>query len=124
MDDQRCKSVYRENGQTKLTRYYVGDYEEEINDLTGNIRKIHYLSGDIYIDNSNYSDSLYYVYTDNQGSVLALTDDDGTVKRRLAYGLWGKRRNPTNWTEADNLIGLISNRGYTGHEHCSRQRIL
>lgn len=95
----------------------MGDYEEEINDLTGNIRKIHYLSGAIYIDNSNYSDSLYYVYTDNQGSVLALTDDDGTVKSRFAYDPWGKRRNPTNWTEADNLTGLISNRGYTGHEH-------
>lgn len=59
MDDQRHKSVYRENGQTKLTRYYVGDYEEEINDLTGNIRKIHYLSGAINTDNSNYINSLH-----------------------------------------------------------------
>ena len=116
MDDQRRKSVYKVNGQTKLTRYYLGDYEEE-HSSDGNIRKIHYLSGAIYIDNSNYNDSLYYVYTDNQGSVIALTDDAGNVKRRFAYDPWGKRRNPQNWNLTDDLAGLIINRGYTGHEH-------
>lgn len=116
VDDQRRKSVYKENGEIKLTRYYLGDYEE-VHSPDGNIRKIHYLSGAIYIDNSNYSDSLYYVYTDNQGSVIALTDEVGTVKRRFAYDPWGKRRNPLNWNETDNLEGLIINRGYTGHEH-------
>jgi RHS repeat-associated protein len=116
VDDQRRKSVYKVNGQIKQTRYYLGDYEEEHNS-DGNIRKIHYLSGAIYIDNSNYSDSLYYVYTDNQGSVIALTDDAGNVKRRFAYDPWGKRRNPQNWNLTDDLAGLIINRGYTGHEH-------
>lgn len=117
VDDQRRKSIYKENGVTKLTRYYMGDYEEELNAATGNIRKIHYLSGAIYIDNSNYNDSLYYVYSDSQGSIVALTDDAGNLKRRFAYDPWGKRRNPLNWNETDNLAGLIINRGYTGHEH-------
>jgi RHS repeat-associated protein len=117
VDDQRRKSVYKVNNVTQLTRYYLGDYEEEINATTGNIRKIHYLSGAIYIDNSNYNDSLYYVYTDYQGSVIALTDEGGTVKRRYAYDPWGKRRNPADWTLADNGVNLIINRGYTGHEH-------
>lgn len=120
VDDQRRKSQYYANGLSQgtptLTRYYLGDYEEE-HSPDGNIRKIHYLSGAIYIDNSNYSDSLYYVYTDNQGSVIALTDEVGTVKRRFAYDPWGKRRNPLNWNETDNLENLIINRGYTGHEH-------
>ena len=69
------------------------------------------------MDNSNANDSLYYVYTDNQGSVIAMTDEGGTVKRKYAYDPWGARRNPTNWNEADNLSNLITNRGYTGHEH-------
>ena len=81
------------------------------------VSQIHYLSGAIYVDNSNANDSLYYVYTDNQGSVIAMTDEGGTVKRKYAYDPWGARRNPTNWNEADNLSNLITNRGYTGHEH-------
>jgi RHS repeat-associated protein len=60
---------------------------------------------------------LYYVYTDNQGSILALTDEAGNVKRRYAYDPWGKRRDAANWNVADNGVNLIINRGYTGHEH-------
>jgi len=58
---------------------------------------------------------LYYVYTDNQGSILALTDDAGTEKRKYAYDPWGKRRDADNWNAADNGGNLIVNRGYTGH---------
>ncbi|MCK9208522.1 MAG: hypothetical protein M0P66_15520 [Salinivirgaceae bacterium] len=29
----------------------------------------------------------------------------------------GKRRNPTNWAQADTRTGLLIDRGYTGHEH-------
>lgn len=50
IDDQRRKSIYKENGTTKETRYYIGNYEEKINHITGITEKIHYLSGGaIYI---------------------------------------------------------------------------
>ena len=50
IDDQRRKSVYKENGTTKETRYYLGNYEEKTNHITGITEKIHYLSGGaIYI---------------------------------------------------------------------------
>jgi hypothetical protein len=42
---------------------YFGDYEEEI-DNVGNIRKIHYLRGAVYIDNSIGADEFYYTYTE------------------------------------------------------------
>ena len=116
VDDQRRMSVYKVDGVTKLTRYYLGDYEEEIGS-DSKIRKIHYLSGAIFVDNETAPDSLYYTYTDNQGSLIAITDQSGIVKRKYAYDPWGARRNPTNWTEPDNLSNLIINRGYTGHEH-------
>jgi hypothetical protein len=48
IDDQRRKSVYKLNNFTLFTRYYLGDYEEEYDDL-GYIRQIHYLSGAILI---------------------------------------------------------------------------
>jgi RHS repeat-associated protein len=116
VDDQRNKSVYKIGSTTIQTRYYVGDYEEEY-DQDNKYRKIHYLSGAIYIDNEDKPDSLYYTFSDYQGSVIAITDNEGTVKRRFAYDPWGQRRNPTNWNESDNLVGLIVNRGYTSHEH-------
>ena len=116
VDDQRRMSVYKVDGVTKLTRYYLGDYEEEIG-ADNNIRKIHYLSGAIFVDNETAPDSLYYTYSDNQGSLIAITDQSGIVKRKYAYDPWGARRNPTNWTEPDDLSNLIINRGYTGHEH-------
>lgn len=116
VDDQRRMSEYKVNNDLKLTRYYLGGYEEEVY-KNGNVRKIHYLSGAIYIDNSNANDSLYFVYTDYQGSVIALTDEAGNVERSYAYDPWGARRNNEDWTQKDNCVDLIINRGYTGHEH-------
>jgi len=115
VDGQRRKSEYKLNGQTQITRYYVSNYEEEINSL-GKVRKIHYLRGAVLIQNDGV-DSLLYTYNDNQGSLLALTDESGNVIRRYAYDPWGVRRNPDDWTIKDDNIGLIINRGYTGHEH-------
>lgn len=118
VDDQRRMSLYKVGGVVKLTRYYLGNYEEEINPVTGNVRKIHYLSGAILIQNSNSAtDSLLYTYSDAQGSLIALTNVDGGIVRRYAYDPWGKRRDASNWNVADNGSNLIINRGYTGHEH-------
>jgi len=114
VDDQRRKSEYTINGIT-TTRYYFGDYEEE--SVGSNVRKIHYLSGAIYVDNSINNDSLYFTYTDNQGSVIALTDESGNIKRKYAYDPWGARCNPTDWTQKDAGSNLIISCGYTGHEH-------
>ena len=66
---------------------------------------------------NNGVDSLYYTYTDNQGSLIALTDASGNVVRKYAYDPWGARRNASDWTQKDNGNNLIVNRGYTGHEH-------
>ena len=117
VDDQRRKSVYKENNVIKKTSYYLGDYEEEIFP-NGNTRKIHYLGGAVLIQNTNSSaDSLLYVYTDYLGSITALTNESGTVIERYAYDPWGKRRNPNHWSQADTRTSWILNRGYTGHEH-------
>ncbi|MFZ4454997.1 MAG: FG-GAP-like repeat-containing protein [Bacteroidales bacterium] len=115
VDDQRRMSVYSEGGSLKQTRYYVGYYEEEV-DASGNVRKIHYLSGAILIQNRGV-DSLLYSYTDFQGSLIALTDANGTVVEKYAYDPWGARRDPNNWAQKDTRVKWVVNRGYTGHEH-------
>lgn len=116
VDNQRRKTVYKVGGVTKLTRYYLGDYEEDV-DPVGDVRKIHYLSGGAILIRHNGSDTLLYAYGDNQGSLTALTDQSGTVVERYAFDPWGRRLNPTDWTQPDVRTSWRINRGYTGHEH-------
>jgi len=103
-------------GGTSLTRYYLGDYEEEADQL-GNVKKIHYLSGGAIMINLNGVETRYYGYGDNQGSLIVLTDSIGNVVEKYAYDPWGVRRDPNNWTQKDAQSSFITNRGYTGHEH-------
>ncbi len=114
VDDQRRMSVQTQ-GTASLTKYYMGDYEEESDNL-GNVKKIHYLSGGAVMINSNGVETLYYGYTDNLGSLIALTDVNGNVVEKYAYDPWGARRNPTDWRLAYTRSSFITNRGYTGHE--------
>jgi RHS repeat-associated protein len=114
-DEQRIKSVLTKPGSAALTRYYMGDYEEEIQN--GNVRKIHYICGGNGLAAVLINDSLFYAHTDYQGSLIALSLPNGTVRERYAYDPWGNRRNPENWTERDTRTAFLLNRGYTMHEH-------
>ncbi|MDL2323358.1 FG-GAP-like repeat-containing protein [Bacteroidales bacterium OttesenSCG-928-A17] len=119
IDQQRIKSELT-TSSGGLTRYYLGNYEEEVKN--GITRKIHYISGGnglaaLFVQTSNASDSLYYVHTDYQGSLIALSLPDGTVKEKYAYDPWGNRRNPNNWTMTDTRTSFLIHRGYTMHEH-------
>jgi len=102
VDDQRRKSEYKINGVTQKTKYYLGDYEEERDNL-GNTKKIHYLSGGAILVNTNGVATLYYGYTDYQGNLMALANESGTVVERYAYDPWGKQRNPANGRVYDPL---------------------
>ena len=119
VDEQRRKGVFKE-GNVTFTRYYSGNYEEEISS-SGKIKKIHYISGGdglagIYINDDGNS-NFYSAYCDYQGSLLALTDINGVVKEKYAYDPWGNRRNPALWKDADTRTKFIIDRGYTLHEH-------
>jgi RHS repeat-associated protein len=64
-----------------------------------------------------------YWHTDQLGSVVAVTAANGTVKKRLSYDPFGKRRQITGaYDPAGNLIveqqgDSSTDRGFTGHEH-------
>ena len=124
VDDQRLKSVYKENGIVKETRYYLGNYEEKIDNTSNISEKIYYLGNAIYIERSNGTSDFYHVYTDYQGSLTVLVRENGVVAERYAYDPWGRRRNPENWTQPDNRTSWIVNRGYTMHEHIDRFGII
>lgn len=117
---QRVKSVSEESGSTKQTKYYLGNYEEEV-DAGGNIRKLHYIYGSntlaAIMEHKSGQENLYYTYTDYQGNLMAVTDAAGKVKERYAYDPWGFRKNPTNWSVTDTRTSFLFSRGYTLHEH-------
>jgi RHS repeat-associated protein len=79
--------------------------------------KVHYLSGAVLIQTTGVADSLYYSYSDAQGSLIALVHDGGSIIQRFAYDPWGARRDPNDWNVKDSRTSFIINRGYTGHEH-------
>ncbi len=127
VDFQRRKATYKTDNNITLTRYYFGDYEEDV-DGNNDTTKIYYLSGGdglaaIYQEKSNVG-KLNYAFTDYQGSLIALTNDDGSIanfegnEQRFAYDPWGNRRNPLDWTKRITTAqNYLTDRGYTLHEH-------
>jgi RHS repeat-associated protein len=122
-------------------RTYFNNYEineERVNGQTI-IHKIHYINSPIglaaiyVIDNSTNIETMNYVYTDHLGSIISVTNTNGTVIARQNFDPWGRRRNVQNYgyltqntKEVHNgIAGLNSTnpnlpfwlyRGYTGHE--------
>ena len=80
-------------------------------------KKFHYLSGGSVMVDNNGVKTLYYGYTDNQGSLIALNNVNTNEVEKYAYDPWGARRNPADWTQKDSRTAWTTNRGYTGHEH-------
>lgn len=46
-----------------------------------------------------------------------ITDCNGVVEQELSFDAWGKRRNPVNWLDTNQLPEPMFDRGFTGHEH-------
>ncbi len=56
---------------------------------------------------------LYYVHTDNLGSIQVITNESGNIEAEYAYTAWGGRIALIESPLGDS--GVV--RGYTGHEH-------
>ena len=124
-DYGRRKTMYKLNGTVTSTKYYAfGNYEEEVNTVTG-IKKDYYIYGGdgvaaIYRISgvgTNTTSTMYYIHKDNLGSFDKVTDQSGTVVDSYSFDAWGNRRSVTNWTAAETGVTHLFNRGFTGHEH-------
>lgn len=67
--------------------------------------------------NSDGKHYLHYILKDHLGSWTTITDAEGTVEQELSFDAWGKRRNPVNWLDTNQLPEPMFDRGFTGHEH-------
>ncbi|HRO41421.1 MAG TPA: RHS repeat-associated core domain-containing protein [Flavipsychrobacter sp.] len=122
---QRVKSILKENGVTQQTRYYMDGYEYNVN---GN-EYVYYIPGgdgvcaiiQQCVNSTGPTKDVHYIYTDHLGSIVAATDENGTIEAEQNFDAWGRFRDPVAWhygvTPHPTGIKAWLYRGYTGHEH-------
>lgn len=111
---QRVRQI-RSDGTTII---YAGAQEVELSG--GNVTvKTYWPQGiGVEIDRPSASGTeLNWTQLDRLGSPVAMTDAAGTIREKLEYDAWGKRRSTVdNVATPDVLDGTTDNRGFTGHE--------
>ena len=132
--EQRKKTVFTD-GTITTNRYFLGNYEIEEDDATGDQTQIHYIAGGdglaaIYVIDPNDVGTMHYVYTDHLGSILTLTDGNGNIELEQNFDAWGRERKADSWNyQGATPVGSHANfewltRGYTGHEHLSEFKLI
>jgi len=107
-----------------LRKYYSADGSMEIkeNKTTGVFEFITYIGGDGYsapivLKSNGISQEYLYLQRDCQGSIVAITNQAGTVVEKRLFDAWGAIVSVQDGA-GNVLAGLtILDRGYTGHEH-------
>lgn len=129
-NQDRAKMELLENNALKKTKYYAGDYEKEIDAITGQVRELCYIYGPdnnlvSIIEKKKGIENTYYVQTDYLGSITQIFDGTGTIIKENSFDAWGRNRNPQTWA-ALSPVGTSDgwDRGYTGHEHLSQFGII
>ncbi|WPO76868.1 RHS repeat-associated core domain-containing protein [Flavobacterium sp. KACC 22761] len=131
-DNQRSMMYYgglqAEKNDRQFRKYYSSDGSMEVkqNTFTGNIEFVTYINGDGYTSpiavksdgvNPVTSANFLYLHRDYQGSILAITDSNGSIVEKRLFDAWGSVIKVQDG--AGNILnGLtVLDRGYTGHEH-------
>ncbi len=105
-DRQRWLSVLTREGKEVRRTVYAGAYEKVTEG--GRTREYYYLDGNTIAICENGIVRYYAAFTDQQGSVLSVVNENGRKVFEATYDAWGRQ------TVTINTIGL--RRGYTGHE--------
>ncbi|WP_160060588.1 RHS repeat-associated core domain-containing protein [Psychromonas sp. L1A2] len=114
-------------GETIETLYFKKLYERNTNLTNGEVEHKHfiYADGKLIALNTQVRDKanklkdkqVRYLHYDALGSVDLITDGYGAVVERRSFDPWGKKRS-IRWDDKGALdLRLITNRGFTGHEH-------
>jgi RHS repeat-associated protein len=113
---------YKKNVLAKRRTYINNLFEYEKDYATGNVRETFYIfGGDGLVAirvRDNSADKFSYVHKDHLGSVQCLTNESGSLEQEMSYDAWGNRRDPNTLQVYTSLqTGLLTDRGFTGHEH-------
>jgi RHS repeat-associated protein len=112
------------NTSRPLRKHYSADGSMEIkeNRTTGKFEFVTYVGGDSYtapiaVKSNGIKQDYLYLHRDYQGSILAITDENGNVIEKRLFDAWGSIIKVQDGA-GNTLNGLtILDRGYTGHEH-------
>ena len=77
----------------------------------------------VHVTNGS-ADSLYYVLTDHLGSWEKVMDDYGNTVQQTHFAPWGNRMSYTAWNTPQTQVTFPFSRGFTGHEHYDRFKIV
>ena len=109
------------NGSSKTTLYVGGSFEVVYDSTTGLTEYKHHIRGGgktiaTHTRKSNAQTTTEYLLRDYQNSIVAIANEDGTVKGHTDFGAFGERRPIMGESVIDQIINTVP-RGYTGHEH-------
>ncbi|MCL9806451.1 hypothetical protein NAT51_13015 [Flavobacterium amniphilum] len=120
LDVNKADRLYR--------KYYSADGSMEIKIKTGSsstVEFITYIAGDAYsapavLISNGTTPKMHYLHRDYQGTIVAITDDLGTVVEKRLFDVWGKLIQYQRGAVTTIPIAtgtMLLDRGYTGHEH-------
>ncbi len=129
---------YNAEGTRLHTRYFKGNMMQKgaarISEVHGieissqGTRRLDYIYADgkivaVHVKRGS-SDSLYYVLTDHLGSWNMVTDAGKDIVQQTHFDPWGNRMSHTSWNTPQTQTSFCFDRGFTGHEHYDRFKIL
>ncbi len=129
---QRAHMFYGNQEADKMLRSFRRHYSEDgsmeiTNDIAGNKTSfVFYMGGDAYSApaiwkeehvNTTITSNLYFLHRDYLGSILMITNAAGEVKEKRHFDAWGNIAKLTDGNGNTLTAFLITDRGYTGHEH-------
>jgi RHS repeat-associated protein len=109
-DRQRLRQT-----RADMTIYYAGAMEAEVQSGATAVKTYWPMGLGVEIER-NSTTTMNWTHLDRLGSVVAITNQSGTVVEKLAYDSWGNRRALTTAATPTTLDGVVDNKGYTGHE--------
>jgi len=139
-EHQRIKQTVTGGPNPGTTWYLNGEdslglsYEKEIKG-TGITENKHYVSAGgvvfaLFVSRtgtlgSTPATTTSYFHGDHLGSIVAISDETGTVVERMAFDAWGKRRFVNGTPDVlDSIVGWNTDRGYTMHEHLDEMGVI
>ena len=129
---------YAADGQRRRTDFLLGGLVQrgvtrvsnlhEVETSGGVTRRLDYVWFDgrvvaVHVANGD-ADSLYYVLPDHLGSWDMVLDQDGAVAQSTHFDPWGNRMDHSDWGTPQAQIAFPFRRGFTGHEHYDRFRLV
>ncbi len=123
----RIKAVLRDSTDLiKKTTWYSDSFERILEGSQD--RSYHWIQSPegpiaLVITNTNGPKQIYLLAKDHLGSITGLIDTTGKVVGEYSFDPWGRRRDPNDWSYIFS-DSVISNRGFTTHEHLDEFRLI